>query len=164
MIFITTGSRNFQFNRLLKAVDLAIEMGLIDDNVYAQIGSSDYKIRNYEYTDYLDHDSFNDYINKCDIVLTHGGTGVVVNSAKMGKRIVAVPRLQRYKEAVDDHQIQLIKAFAKLGLVAPCYKCKPEEIAKAIKESKAKEAPVYKSNTDIIIDSIDDYLKNEVIK
>ena len=158
MIFITTGSRNFQFNRLLKAVDLAIDKGLIVDRVFAQVGSSEYRIKNYEYVDYLNHDQFNDYINKCDVILTHGGTGVVVNSAKMGKRIVAVPRLAEFKEAVDDHQIQLIKAFERLGVVTPCYKCKPEEIAYAINEAKQKQIPVFNSNTNTIIESIDGYL------
>lgn len=162
MTFITTGSRNFQFNRLLRTVDLAIDMGLIADVVFAQIGSSDYEIRNYEYVDYLNHDSFNEYIERCDVILTHGGTGVVVNSAKMGKKIVAVPRLAKYKEAVDNHQIQLIKAFEKLGLVTPCYKCGPEEIARAITEAKSKEPPIFKSNTNTIIYSIDNYISKLV--
>lgn len=159
MIFITTGSRSFQFDRLLKTVDIAIDNGLIDDTVFAQIGSSEYRIKNFDYVNYLNHDEFNNYIEKCDVVLTHGGTGVVVNSAKMGKKIVAVPRLEKYKEAVDDHQIQLIKAFAKQGLVTPCYRCTPEEIARAISESKMREAPLFKSNTNVIIDSIDGFLK-----
>lgn len=47
MIFITTGSRSFQFNRLLEAVDKAIENGSITDEVFAQIGSSNYLIRNF---------------------------------------------------------------------------------------------------------------------
>ena len=48
MIFITTGSRSFQFKRLLEAVEKAIEKGNITDKVFAQIGSSDYKIKHYE--------------------------------------------------------------------------------------------------------------------
>lgn len=74
MIFITTGSRSFQFNRLLKAVDEAIENGLITDSVFAQIGSSDYKIKNYEYVEFLDREKFNASLNSCDVVLTYGGS------------------------------------------------------------------------------------------
>ena len=47
MIFITTGSRSFQFNRLLEAVDKAIEKGDISDEVFAQVGSSNYKTKHY---------------------------------------------------------------------------------------------------------------------
>lgn len=160
MIFITTGSRSFQFNRLLEAVDKAIENGMITDEVFAQIGSSDYAIRNYKYKEFLNRDEFNENLNKCDIVLTHGGTGVIVNAVKMGKRVVAVPRLAKYQEVVDDHQIQLVQAFEKLGMVTACYDC--NEIAKAIEEAKCKEVKPYVSNTQTIIDSIDEMICGKV--
>lgn len=152
MIFITTGSRSFQFNRLLEAVDKAIENGAITDEVFAQIGSSNYLIRNYKYKEFLNRGEFNEIMKNCDIVLTHGGTGVIVNAVKMGKRVVAVPRLAKYLEAVDDHQLQLIQAFEKLGMVTACYDS--NEIGKAIEEAKCKEVKPYVSNTQTIIDSI----------
>lgn len=163
MIFITTGSRSFQFNRLLKTVDGALGEGLITDTVFAQIGSSDYRIKNYEYIDFLNHDEFNDKLNSCDIVLTHGGTGVIVNSVKIGKRVVAIPRLAQYGEAVDDHQIQLIKAFEKLEMVTPCYDCTSNGVARAIVESKSKKVKPYKSNTYQILSSIEDMIHKEVL-
>lgn len=163
MIFITTGSRSFQFNRLLKAVDEAIDAGLIVEPVFAQIGSSDYKIKNYEHVEFLNHDEFNKKMNDCDMVLTHGGTGVIVNSVKLGKRVVAVPRLVQYGEVVDNHQTQLIKAFEKLEMVTPCYECTPETIAKAIEEAKQKTVKPYVSNTKQILDSIDAMIISDVI-
>lgn len=153
MIFITTGSRSFQFNRLLEAVDKAIENGLINDEVFAQIGSSSYKTKHYKSVEFLSHEEFNEKIHNCDIVLTHGGTGVIVNAVKMGKRVVAVPRLAKYQEVVDDHQIQLVQAFEKLGMVTACYDC--NEIGDAIEEAKRKEIKPYISNTQTIINSID---------
>lgn len=153
MIFITTGSRSFQFNRLLEAVDKAIERGDITEEVFAQIGSSNYPIKNYKYKDFLNHDEFNEKMSNCDIVLTHGGTGVIVNAVKMGKRVVAVPRLAKYQEVVDDHQIQLVQAFEKLGMVTACYDC--NKIGVAIENAKGKEVKPYISNTQTIIDSID---------
>lgn len=153
MIFITTGSRSFQFNRLLEAVDKAIESGAITDEVFAQIGSSNYPIKNYKYKEFLNHDEFNEKMRNCDIVLTHGGTGVIVNAVKMGKRVVAVPRLAKYQEVVDDHQIQLVQAFEKLGMVTACYDC--NKIGIAIEEAKGKEVKPYVSNIQTIIDSID---------
>ena len=52
MIFITVGSQKFQFNRLLKQVDMLIDKGIIKKEVFAQIGSSDYKPHNYKYKDF----------------------------------------------------------------------------------------------------------------
>lgn len=153
MIFITTGSRSFQFNRLLEAVDKAIENGFITDEVFAQIGSSNYKTKHYKSVEFLNHEEFNERMHNCDVVLTHGGTGVIVNAVKMGKRVVAVPRLVKYQEVVDDHQIELVQAFEKLGMVTACYDC--NEIDKAIEEAKDKEVKPYISNTQAIINSID---------
>lgn len=153
MIFITTGSRSFQFNRLLEAVDKAIENGTITDDVFAQIGSSKYKIKHYKSVEFLNHEEFNEKMHNCDIVLTHGGTGVIVNAVKMGKRVVAVPRLAKYQEVVDDHQVQLVQAFEKLGMVTACYDC--NEIGKVIDKAKEKDVKPYISNTQTIIDSID---------
>ncbi len=160
MIFITTGSRSFQFNRLLEVVDKSIENGTISDEVFAQVGSSDYPIQNYKYKDFLNHDEFNQNLKKCDIVLTHGGTGVIVNSVKMGKRVVAVPRLAKYGEVIDDHQIQLVKAFAQMEMVTPCYECTSVMIAQAIEVAKNKEVKPYHSNTQVIIDSIDEFINS----
>ena len=153
MIFITTGSRSFQFNRLLEAVDKAIENGTITDEVFAQVGSSNYKIKHYKSVEFLNHEEFIERMHNCDIVLTHGGTGVIVNAVKIGKRVVAVPRLAKYQEVVDDHQIQLVQAFEKQGMVTACYDC--NEIGKAIEEAKGIDVKTYTSNTQTIIDSID---------
>ena len=49
MIFVTTGSQKFQFNRLLQKIDLLIEEGMIREEVFAQIGVSDYQPKHYEY-------------------------------------------------------------------------------------------------------------------
>ena len=46
MIFITVGSQKFQFNRLLEQIDLLIENKIIKEEVFAQIGSSDYIPKN----------------------------------------------------------------------------------------------------------------------
>ena len=58
MIFITLGSQKFQFNRLLKAVDELVAAGKIKDEVFAQIGYSDYKPTNYKYEQFLDREKF----------------------------------------------------------------------------------------------------------
>ena len=157
MIFVTIGSRSFQFNRLLKALDDAVESNEIKDDIYAQIGSSDYKPKNYKYIEFLDHDQFNQKINECDIVITHGGTGVIINSIKRGKKVIGVPRLKQFNEVVDDHQIQLVKRFEKLNLIEPCYNL--SNIAETIKQVKVSKYKQYVSNTDVIIKSIEDFIE-----
>ena len=121
MIFITLGSQKFQFNRLLKEVDKLISDGVITDEVFAQKGYSDYQPENFEFKNFLDRDEFADIMKKSNLVITHGGTGAIIGAVKKGKKVIAVPRLAKYGEHVDDHQIQLIKQFEGMGIIEPCY-------------------------------------------
>ena len=104
MIFVTTGSQRFQFNRLLQKIDLLIEEGMIREEVFAQIGVSDYQPKHYEYCRFLDREGFTGKLRECRMVITHGGTGVIIGAVKQGKKVIAVPRLASYGEHVDDHQ------------------------------------------------------------
>ena len=116
MIFITLGSQKFQFNRLLKAIDELVEQGKIKEEVFAQIGYSDYQPINYKYKQFLDRDEFAAMEGKADIVITHGGTGAIIGAVKKGKKVIAVPRLAKYGEHVDDHQLQLLKEFEDIAV------------------------------------------------
>ena len=51
------------------------------------------------------------------VVVTHAGVGSVMVALSTGKRPVVVPRRKRLGEAVDDHQLQLGRRFARAGLV-----------------------------------------------
>ena len=157
MIFLTLGSQKFQFNRLLEEVDKLINDGVITDKVFAQIGSSNYKPKYFEYVDFISQEDFIKKMDECDIVITHAGTGAIVNAIKKNKKVIAVPRLAKYGEHVDDHQIQIIDEFKQLNLIEPVYEL--EDLGKKIEIVKFKEYDKYISNTDAIIKSIEEYIE-----
>lgn len=157
MIFVTLGSQKFQFNRLLKAVDELCEKKIITEDVFAQIGYSDYLPKYFKYSKFLDRDEFAKRMEEADTVITHGGTGAIIGAVKKGKKVIAVPRLSKYGEHVDDHQLQLIEQFDELDLICPCNDV--ENLAQAfdiVKKSKYKE---YVSNTNRIIESIAKFIE-----
>lgn len=154
MIFITLGSQKFQFNRLLKAVD---ELKT-DEEIFAQIGYSDYNPLNYKYKEFLDRDEFSEVMSKSDIVITHGGTGAIIGAVKKGKKVIAIPRLAKYGEHVDDHQIQLIEQFKELDLI---YACEDMNLEKALDTVKKTIYKQYKSNTQTIINSLQEFIEGK---
>lgn len=156
MIFITVGSQKFQFNRLLEQIDLLIENKIIKEEVFAQIGSSDYIPKNYKYKDFITQEEFIDYMSKCNYVITHAGTGAIINALKNDKKVIAIPRLSKYGEHVDDHQIQLIDEFKELNFIEPVYEI--DELESAIKSIKKKKYNKYVSNTDTIINDIEKFI------
>ena len=159
MIFVTLGSQKFQFNRLLKELDELVKEGKVEDEIFAQIGYSDYKPQNYKYKDFLTRDEFQDIINKCDIVITHGGTGAIITALKQKKKVIAIPRLAKYGEHVDDHQIQLLREFEQLNLIESVYNI--DDIENVIKSIQYKKNKNYESNTDLIIESIRNNIERE---
>ena len=95
MIFVTLGSQKFQFDRLLKEIDRLCECGIIKEKVYAQTGESNYEPINYEYRKFMDRKEFQKYMDECETVITHGGTGAIITAIKKGKKGIAVARLDK---------------------------------------------------------------------
>lgn len=156
MIFVTLGSQKFQFNRLLQELDRLIGDNVLKEEVFAQIGYSDYLPKNYKYKDFLSREEFIDYEQNADYVITHGGTGAIIGAVKKGKKVIAVPRLARFGEHVDDHQMQLIGQFSEMKLIIPCYEI--ESLADAYFSVKNMETLEYKSNTAKYIEDIEKFL------
>lgn len=158
MIFVTLGSQKFQFNRLLKEIDALIDNGVIKEEVFAQIGASDYKPKNYKYKDFLDRDEFESYTSKCDLFITHGGTGAIIGAVKKGKKVIAVPRLAKYGEHVDDHQLQLLEQFQDMGIIETCVEL--EQLTDKYNKIQDIKMVPYVSNTETIIDSIINFIES----
>lgn len=156
MIFVTLGSQKFQFNRLLKVIDELVEKKLISEEVFAQIGYSDYVPKNYKYKDFLDREEFNNQMNKAEIVITHGGTGAIISAVKKEKKVIAVPRLAKYEEHVDNHQKEIVKQFEEMNFIYACEN--PKNLSVMIKKARKTEFDAYESNTQNVIDSIKNYL------
>ena len=156
MIFITLGSQKFQFNRLLEYVDKLVEEKVIKEDIFAQVGYSDYVPKYYNYKRFLDRNEYMGKINECDLVITHGGTGAIIGGIKRGKKVIAIPRLKKFGEHVDDHQVQIVNQFHDMNLICGIMDIKSLE--NAINEVKNEEYKEYKSNTDVIILSIEKYI------
>lgn len=162
MIFVTLGSQKFQFNRLLKKIDELVADKSISEEVFAQIGYSDYKPKNYRYKEFISRDEFNDYQTNANIIITHGGTGAIIGAVKKGKKVIAIPRLEQYGEHVDDHQIQLIEQFSEMNLIIPCYDL--EKFTAALLDSENMKKIEYVSNTDKYIQDIENFIISGVRK
>jgi len=158
MIFVTLGSQKFQFNRLLRKIDDLVEEGVITEEVFAQTGASDYLPRNYRYEPFIDRVKFKEMIGCSDVIITHGGTGVIIGAVKSGKKVIAVPRLAKYGEHVDDHQLQLLHQFDELGIIVACYDL--DGLGEKVKKIRDISLNSYKSNTEVIIESIEEYLES----
>ena len=113
MIFVLVGTHTQPFDRLLKKIDNLIEDGKIVESVVAQIGISEYIPKNYKFKSFFPEKERSALIGLASIVITHAGAGNIIDSIKVGKRIIVVPRLKDFGEHVDNHQLELAKALEK---------------------------------------------------
>lgn len=102
MIFVTVGTHEQQFNRLIRAVDQC----RLDEEVFMQIGYGDYLPINCQYKRLISQQEMKYYVKEARIILTHGGPGSIISALQAGKVPIVVPRQYKYGEHVNDHQIK----------------------------------------------------------
>jgi UDP-N-acetylglucosamine transferase subunit ALG13 len=117
MIFVTVGSRNYPFDRLFKKLDLLYEDEILTEPLFAQIGTSTYRPKHYEYKGFISPEEFQIKIIQADIVVSHGASGSIMKALNAGKKVITVTRLEKYGEHINDHQIQNNEAFSSNGYV-----------------------------------------------
>ena len=158
MIFVTLGTQKFQLNRLLKQLDKYIEQGQITDKVIAQIGYSDYLPKRYEYIDFLQGESQealeNDFREK---LIAHSGVGSIISAINSNKPVIVYPRLAKYREHIDDHQLEIAYAFSVKNYVLCCGE--EDDLLEKIEESRTHHFEKYVSQREKIVGIIDEYLR-----
>jgi UDP-N-acetylglucosamine transferase subunit ALG13 len=112
VILVTIGTSD-PFDRLLAAV-ARLPTG---EEIVAQCGGSTVRPANARCVSFLGFDELNALVTSARIVITHAGAGSVLTALAAGRRPVVVPRLRRYGEAVDDHQVEFGRSLAVAGLV-----------------------------------------------
>lgn len=142
MIFVTTGAQKVGFVRLLEY----IENSNIEDEIIVQAAATDFKSKkNMIIKDFFSYDEMKDLRQKADIIITHAGTGSVTDALALDKKVIVCPRLKKYNEAVDDHQLQLAEVFGKEGYVLVMND--GDDFDKVFKNVKTFKPKKFKSNT-----------------
>lgn len=159
MIFVTLGTQDKTFERLLIAIDKAIEKGEITDRVVVQAGNTKYESKNMEIFDLISPDEFNKLVDECDLLITHGGTGSILSAVKKGKKVIAAARLKKYKEHVNDHQKQIIKEFEKEGYLVELKDF--NQVGKTIKKAQKFKPKKFKSNTENMINLLENIIEED---
>lgn len=157
MIFITLGTQDKPFTRLLDKVESLLKEKKIKTRVVVQAGCTKYKSKYMEIFELLPMDEFEKIMDSCDLLITHGGVGSIVTGLKKNKKVLAVARLKKYGEHTNDHQLQIIEEFSKKGYILPVNNLDDlENILNQVDEFKPKK---YKSNTDHMVKIVEEQIE-----
>lgn len=110
LIFVTVGSHYQGFDRLVKKMDEIA--GKIDEKVIMQIGNTKYKPVNAEYFEFAEYSKIQKLNSDARIVVSHAGVGSILTALEQKTHLIIFPRLKRYSEVVDDHQLQIAKELS----------------------------------------------------
>lgn len=158
MIFVALGTQDKSFERLLKIIDENIQNKVINEKVIVQAGYTKYKSDNMQIFDYVSIDDFNKYINECSLFITHGGVGNILTALKLNKKVIAVPRLAKYKEHTNDHQLQIVNNFYEKGYILRLLET--DNFKDVYKKAKTFKPKKWVSNNEALLKKIKEYIDN----
>ncbi len=122
MIFVTVGTHEQPFNRLIKKVDDLVADGTIQEKVVMQTGFSTYKPKHCEAHKMMSYEEMQQTLKDARIVITHGGPSSFIEALRFGKVPIVVPRQEKYYEHVNNHQVEFTKLIAqKMNNIVPVY-------------------------------------------
>lgn len=158
LIFVTLGTQDKSFKRLLEAIQRQIDLGNIKEEVIVQAGFTRFESKDMKIFDLVSRDEFDQYMGECDLLITHGGVGSITGGLTHGKKVIAAARLKKYKEHTNDHQIQIIDVFSKKGYILSLDDF--DELDVVLENVKKFKPKKFISNTNKFRDKLKDYIDN----
>ena len=165
MIFVTVGTHEQQFNRLLKEIDRLVETKVIKEEVFIQTGYSDYEPKHCKWSKLIPYKEMEQKVKDARIVITHGGPASFISALQVGKTPIVVPRQFEFDEHVNNHQLEFANQVEKrMGTIITINDIKELENAiknydKIIKEKSKKNT----SNNEQFCKRFEEIV-NEIIK
>ena len=156
MVLVLLGTQNNSFHRLLEEIEKNIEDGTIKEQVIVQAGYTKFKSNNMEIFDLIPKEKLEKYQEEANYIITHGGVGSIIESLKKGKKVIAVPRKQKYGEHVNDHQIDIVQTFNEKGYLIGLNDV--EELKDAIRKIDDFKPRKYEQNNELMLKTIEDFI------
>lgn len=155
MVFATIGTQKQKFDRFLDIILKSKE--LQNEKIVVQMGGNKYDNTNdkIEIKSYISSDEFEKYMNEADLIICHGGVGTIFTALERGKNVIVIPRLKKYGEHINDHQVDICKQLQDEGYIL--YLSDGEDIDEKIRILKSKKLKKYANSLDFI-----DILKKEI--
>ncbi len=158
MILVLLGTQNNSFIRLLEAIQKNIDNKVITDEVIVQAGFTKFESKDMKIVDLIDKEELSKLQDKADLIITHGGVGSIISSLKKGKKVIVVPRLKKYDEHVNNHQLQIARRFEQEGYVKHVINLK--NLGKVIESMNSFTPRHYENDESNVLTIIENYINN----
>lgn len=113
MIFVTVGTHEQPFNRLVQKMDELKKNGTIQEDVIIQTGFSTYEPQYCQCSKLIPYQQMIKNVEEARIVITHGGPASFIMPLQIGKTPIVVPRQHKFGEHVNNHQVEFARNVEK---------------------------------------------------
>ena len=158
MILVLLGTQNNNFNRLLEAIQTEIKKGVIKDEVIVQAGFTKFESKDMKIFKLIDKNELSNLQDRADLIITHGGVGSIISSLKKGKKVIVVPRLKKYGEHVNNHQLQIARRFGNDGYVK--YVINLRNLEKILSSMKDFTPKKYENSESNVVSIVEQFIDN----
>ncbi len=158
-VFVTVGTTH-PFDRMIKAVETLKNDGRLTAPVTAQIGNSSYAPSAITCFKSCNFETMQQYLCAADIAVCHGGTGSLIVALQSGAAVVAMAREAKFNEHYDDHQVEIVRAFAERGLIEVAHDA--DSLASSIERIKVAQRRSVRMDSGEMIKVIRDYIDSHI--
>ncbi|MBM7703975.1 PssE/Cps14G family polysaccharide biosynthesis glycosyltransferase [Metabacillus iocasae] len=157
MILVVLGTHELPFTRLLNAIDEQVERGIIRDEVIVQVGHTPFESQNMKLVKFTSYEEMDRLYDQAAYIITHGGTGSITTGLKKGKKMIAAPRLVKYGEHNDNHQLEIVNQFEATGHLIAWHD--GIDLSEAISKMTTFEPAPFQSGRKQIISILKDFIE-----
>jgi len=151
LIFVTIGMHTASFERLIKKMDEIA--GMINEEVVMQIGHTKYAPQHAKYFQFTTAEELKELCQKARVVVTHGAM-TIIDALEQGTPVVAVPRLEEYREHINDHQLYFVQELERAGKVIAV--CNVDKLEEALRKADSKMPELVKDRR--LVDALKGYI------
>lgn len=156
MILVLLGTFPTAFPRPLMEIEELCKTGEIQERVIVQSGHTHIESDHMEMRPFIPPDELSELCVAARVIITHAGTGSLIKGIKLHKKIIAVARLSKYNEMVDDHQVEILNEFTESGYILPWNE--GDSLALILSRIDDFQPTPYKSNKQNIITYLEQYI------
>lgn len=149
MVFLSVGTQKQDFSRMFSLVEAS--KILENEKIIAQSGYTAYQSDKIDNIPFMDEATFEEKIKEADMIICHGGVGTIFHALHQKKTVLVIPRLAKYHEHVNDHQLEVCTKLQEMGYLLYLQDGETvDEKLKQLQETTLKEYVVDEIYLDIL--------------
>lgn len=151
-LFVPLGTQKFPFNRLVKALNEMVNSGVYTPQEIVMQSTIYEEKPLFTHHEIIPLETFNGYLDNAEVVITHSGVNSIISSMNRRKPLIIVPRMKKYGEHVDDHQIEIADLMEqKFGVLVAR---DTTQLAHLIRRAKEHQYQQYESKNAELVEAI----------